>query len=288
MIVARTRQELATGLAQLRSRGRQALVPTMGYLHEGHLSLVDRARSLADVVTVSIFVNPLQFGPGEDLERYPRDEAGDLALLEAGGAHLIFAPHVKEMYLDGEPRITVDPGRGGDVLCGAWRPGHFRGVLTVVARLFGLFRPAAAVFGRKDFQQLVLIRRMVRDLELDVEVDAAPTVREEDGLAMSSRNAYLSRDGRAQAPELHRALSGLVERFRRGERDTAGLLAGLRRHLEVAPLLTLQYAEIVDAETLEPVERALPGSVAALAAQCGDTRLIDNEELSAVQGGVGA
>ncbi|HZD03490.1 MAG TPA: pantoate--beta-alanine ligase, partial [Longimicrobiales bacterium] len=244
MIVARTRAELARGMAGLRSRpGRVALVPTMGYLHEGHLSLVDRAREEAGAVAVSIFVNPLQFGPSEDLDTYPRDEARDLDLLDSRGADLAFVPPAEEMYPDDEPVVTVDPGPMAEVLCGAWRPGHFRGVLTVVAKLFGLFRPDVGVFGRKDYQQGVLVRRMVRDLELGVEVVLAPVVREPDGLAMSSRNVYLSGEERGQAVELGRALHRAREAFAAGERDARRLEKRIRRHLEPYGLVELQYVE---------------------------------------------
>jgi pantoate--beta-alanine ligase len=252
----------------------------MGFLHEGHLSLVDAAREAAAAVAVSIFVNPLQFGPSEDLEAYPRDEERDRALLETRGADLIFAPSTGEMYPGGEPSVTVDPGPMGDVLCGAHRPGHFRGVLTVVARLFGLFRPDVAVFGRKDYQQAVLVGRMVRDLELDVEVVRAPLVREEDGLALSSRNVYLNASERAQAPVVFEALSEARRRFREGERDAAVLADGIRLRVDEAPDMRVQYAELVHPETLEAVVAVGPGTVAAVAAFCGTTRLIDNLTLS--------
>jgi pantoate--beta-alanine ligase len=251
----------------------------MGYLHEGHLSLVDRSAGLADAVAVSLFVNPLQFGPSEDLDTYPRDEARDLELLEARGAELVFAPTVEEMYPAGSALVTVSPGPMGSRLCGAHRPGHFSGVLTVVAKLFGLFRPDVAVFGRKDFQQAVLIRRMVADLDLDVSVDAAPIVREADGLAMSSRNAYLSVEQRADAVGLVEGLRAARARYEGGERDTPALLDAARACIAERPLLELQYAELVDPETLGPLELARPGAVVALAAFCGTTRLIDNLEL---------
>lgn len=285
MIVARTRDELARELERLGGpapdgRARTlGLVPTMGFLHEGHLSLVDAAKDAADAVAVSVFVNPLQFGPGEDLDRYPRNEERDRELLEARGADLVFIPSVETMYPDGEPRVTVDPGPMADVLCGAHRPGHFRGVLTVVARLFGLFRPDVAVFGRKDFQQEVLIRRMVRDLEQGVEIVGGPVVREEDGLAMSSRNAYLSPEERAQAPGIHRSLEEARERVGQGERSAAVIAAGIRERIDAHPLLRTQYAELVHPDTLEPVGTVESGTVAAVAVFCGATRLIDNVSL---------
>ncbi len=280
MIVARTRIGLAEALPRLRAGGGTlALVPTMGYLHPGHLSLVEYAAAQADAVAVSIFVNPLQFGPGEDLAEYPRDEARDLALLEARNVSLAFVPSVDEMYPLGDPCVTVDPGAMAERLCGAFRPGHFRGVLTVVAKLFGLFRPDVAVFGRKDFQQAVLIRRMARDLDMGVRVRTAPTVREGDGLAMSSRNAYLSPEERAQAVGLFRALSSAAERFAGGERNAPALLETARAVLARYPLLRPQYLEIVDPDTLASLDRAATGSVVAVAAFCGRTRLIDNVEL---------
>ena len=248
----------------------------MGYLHEGHLSLVDLARAHAGFVTASIFVNPLQFGAGEDLDRYPRDLDRDLSLLEGRGVDLVFHPSVEEMYPGGPPRVTVDPGSMGDILCGAFRPGHFRGVLTVVARLFGLFRPAVSVFGRKDFQQAVLIRRMVRDLEMGVEVLTGEIVRDEDGLAMSSRNVFLSPGERAQALGLPRSLAAVDAAFRAGSVSGTALLELLAAELARYPGLKPQYAEILDPDTLQKVEAAAPGSVVAVAAHCGSTRLIDN------------
>ncbi len=277
MILATTREELARGLREARGAGRTVgLVPTMGYLHPGHLSLVELVRERSDFLTASIFVNPLQFGPEEDLDRYPRDLERDLALLEPLGVDLVFHPPVKEMYPHGEPRITVDPGPGGKVLCGAFRPTHFRGVLTVVARLFGLLRPRVAAFGRKDFQQASLIRRMVRDLEMDVEVLMGDTVREEDGLAMSSRNRYLSPEERRGAPGLYRGLQAAGRAFEEGERQVEALLRTFRAEVERHPPLELQYRELVHPESLERVEEAAPGSVLAAAAFCGGTRLIDN------------
>lgn len=281
MEVVRTRGELAGALAGIREGRRSVgLVPTMGFLHEGHLSLVDRAAALADRVAVSLFVNPLQFGPSEDLAAYPRDEARDLDLLRRRGVALVFAPSVAAMYPEGEPVVTVSPGALERRLCGAFRPGHFRGVLTVVAKLFGLMRPDVAVFGRKDFQQAVLVARMVRDLELGVRVETGPIVRESDGLAMSSRNVYLSPDERRQALGLHAGLSAAASRWAAGETRSERLLDEIRRAVVERPLLALQYAEAVDPATLEGRDVALSGTVLAIAAFCGTTRLIDNIELS--------
>jgi len=252
----------------------------MGFLHEGHLSLVELARGDAARVAVSIFVNPLQFGPAEDFGRYPRDEERDLAMLEARGTALVFLPSVHDMYPDGPPAVTVSPGAMAERLCGAFRPGHFEGVLTVVAKLFGLVRPDAAVFGSKDYQQVVLIARMVRDLELGVEVRRAPTVREHDGLAMSSRNAYLAPAERAQAVGLHLALQGARSRFAAGERSAAKLRSGVEADLRAFPLLSPQYVEFVSPDSLEGRDQVSEDTVLMLAAFCGRTRLIDNTVLA--------
>lgn len=277
MICVATKAEVRGAVMRTRRAGhRVALVPTMGYLHEGHLSLVDRARRQAGWVALSIFVNPLQFGPSEDLARYPRDLEQDLAAAAARGVDLVFAPAVAEIYPDGEPAVVVVAEHLQDRLCGAVRPGHFRGVLTVVAKLFGIVQPDTAVFGQKDFQQSVLIRRMVRDLDLEVEIDVAPTVREADGLAMSSRNSYLRPDERAQACALYEALSVGRDRFRAGWTVAADLLKSMRGVLSAYPLVKVEYLEVVDAETLESVSQVSPGCVAAVAAYLGETRLIDN------------
>ena len=280
--VARTREALATELRALRRSGATlGLVPTMGSLHPGHLSLVQRAAELADATVVSVFVNRLQFGAGEDFDAYPRDLARDVELAGAHGAHLVFAPAEREMYPAGEPRVRVDPGPMGDVLCGRHRPGHFRGVLTVVAKLFGLVRPDLAVLGRKDFQQCVLIERMIRDLDLGVRLVAAPTVRDPDGLALSSRNGYLSPAERREAARFPEALLAARHAFRRGERDAGALLRLVDTMLAPRPALRLQYAECVDPATLSPVARVRTGTVLAAAAFCGRTRLIDNIVLAA-------
>ena len=280
MILAATRQELGQGLDPPRRAGLAlGLVPTMGYLHQGHLSLVDLAREEVDFLSVSIFVNPLQFSAGEDLGHYPRDLEGDLALLEARGVDLVFHPSVEEMYPEGEPLVTVDPGPMGSLLCGAYRPGHFRGVLTVVARLFGLVRPSVAAFGRKDFQQAVLIERMVKDLEMGVELLLGAIVREEDGLAMSSRNVLLDAGERASAPALRRGLLAVNEAFGSGVESAESLKKLWHEKMKDHPLLETQYAEVVNPDTLAPIDAVVPGSVLAVAAHCGSTRLIDNQIL---------
>lgn len=275
MLVTRTRSEVREWTAARREAGaRVALVPTMGALHEGHLSLVRLAAATGASVALSIFVNPLQFGPGEDLDRYPRDLDRDLDLARAEGVDLVFAPSVREMYPAGEPAVRVTPVRGQDVLCGRSRPGHFEGVLTVVARLFGLFKPDLAAFGRKDYQQLALIRRMVVDLEMGIEILEGPTVREPDGLAMSSRNRYLSADERQSATALVRALAECERLFVAGETDAEVFRARMNAIGDRA--VPVEYAEVVDPVTLERVDHVGLGSVCAIAAHVGATRLIDN------------
>lgn len=277
-----TRRALRDVVAGVRATGRRVgLVPTMGALHEGHLSLVDRAREVADFVIVSVFVNPLQFGPDEDLLRYPRDLEHDAALLEQRAAELLFAPTDDEMYPMGEPAVSVVAPALSQRLCGAFRPGHFQGVLTVIAKLFNLATPDVAVFGRKDFQQLVLIRRMACDLDFDIDVLEADIAREPDGLAMSSRNAYLGAEARAQAVLLHDALVAAQHAFGQGETDAATLTSAARTVLDTGPLVRPQYIEIVDASTLEGVTQAREGNVLAVAAHVDGTRLIDNHVLEA-------
>jgi pantoate--beta-alanine ligase len=250
----------------------------MGYLHEGHLSLIDRAREHADCAALSVFVNPLQFGPGEDLDRYPRDLERDVALAASRGVDLLFAPSTAEMYPRGEPWITVVPERGADRLCGASRPGHFRGVLTVVAKLFGIFTPDLALFGQKDLQQAALIRRMVEELEIQLRIEIAPTAREEGGLAMSSRNSYLSAEERERALALFGSLRRAQALFSAGESDAEVLRAAMRRTLEAGGV-EAEYAEVVDPDTLNPLARARPGTVCMVAGRVGSTRLIDNHIL---------
>ena len=279
-LVAHTRAELVAALDRTRARGgRVALVPTMGALHAGHAALVDEARSRVtpeDAVVVSVFVNPMQFGPGEDLDRYPRTFDADLEVCREHGADVVFAPSVDEVYPGGDPQVTVDPGPLGSVLEGATRPGHYRGVLTVVAKLFGLVRPDLAVFGQKDYQQLVLIRRMAADLCLGVEVVGAATVREVSGLALSSRNAYLDADQKRVALALSRAL-------RAGAGADAGP-AGAERVLADATAV-LVAAEGVDVDYLALTDPGLgdpPSTGEArllVAARVGSTRLIDNIEI---------
>ncbi len=263
------------------SRGERAggrsvgLVPTMGYLHTGHLTLIDRARERADQLVVSIFVNPIQFGPREDLAAYPRDLERDRAAARARGADCLFVPDEAAMY-PAPAVVRVVPGSLGENLCGATRPGHFEGVLTIVMKLFNIVEPDVAVFGRKDAQQAIAIRRMVSDLNLPVEIDVAPTVREPDGLAMSSRNAYLSPEDRRVAPALARGLEAAHEAFRAGERSRDRLLRAARAPIEAEARFALEYLEVVDPENLAPAATVAASSIVAVAARLGDARLIDN------------
>ena len=268
--LVRTRTELAAARAGV--AGSLALVPTMGALHDGHAELIRLAGTLADAVAVSIFVNPLQFGPAEDLDRYPRTPERDLELLDRLGVGLVFAPGVAEIYPDGRPAVTVDPGPLGALLEGASRPGHFAGVLTVVTKLLGLVRPDVAVFGEKDYQQLALIRRTVADLELGVRIVGGPTVRDPDGLALSSRNRYLSADQRQQALALPRALRAGADEGPNG----AG--AVLKAATEALRGIDVDYLALRGVD-LGPAPDAGPARL-LVAARIGTTRLIDNVPLT--------
>jgi pantoate--beta-alanine ligase len=274
MRLARSREDVRRWASDARDSGETvALVPTMGFLHAGHLSLVDIAASVADRVALSIFVNPLQFAPGEDLERYPRDLDRDIELARQAGVDLVFAPDTTEMYPE-PPWITMVPERGADRLCGAARPGHFRGVLTVVAKLFGMFRPDVAVFGLKDYQQLTLIRRMVDEFDAGVRIEAAPIMRESDGLALSSRNVYLSADERIRALALAAALDDCRTLFAAGETVADRYREAMRAR--TASAVEIEYADVVHPTTLDSLDQVTAGAVAAVAARVGATRLIDN------------
>jgi len=256
-------------------------VPTMGALHQGHLSLVQQASAQCDHVVASIFVNPLQFGPHEDLERYPRSLERDCELLEAAGCNLVFAPTVQEMYghIDmAHGTLTyVEVVQLGEMWEGVVRPGHLRGVATVVTKLFNIVQPTRAYFGEKDYQQLKVIQRMVHDLNMDIEIVPMPTVRESDGLALSSRNAYLSPEERAAASALYRAMQAANELARQGERSVVALGAAACQVCEAEPLIHVQYITIVDAETLETLQELNEHPARMLiAARLGETRLIDN------------
>jgi len=270
------RQELAGWRRQGDTIG---FVPTMGALHQGHLSLVGLARSRARRVVASVFVNPTQFGPGEDFNLYPRQLGTDAVLLEGAGCDLLFAPDVETLYPRGHTTF-VDPGGPAAGLEGERRPGHFRGVATVVCAFFHLVRPEVAVFGEKDAQQLAVVRRMARDLHFDVDIVPAPTVREADGLAMSSRNAYLSAAERQAATVLVRALEDAAAAIAAGERSADEVRRRMRRVVDGEPLARLEYAEVVDAETFQPVATIAGRVVLPVAAWIGRTRLIDNLQLT--------
>lgn len=256
-----------------------ALVPTMGALHAGHLKLVKTACSQADRVIVSIFVNPLQFGPAEDFERYPRDLEGDIALLAAAGADLLFAPDGSE-FTPPSMRFSVDPGALGDRLCGQYRPGHFRGVATIVSKLLHVVRPGQAFFGWKDAQQFLLLQKMVHDLNMPLVLHGVETEREADGLAMSSRNAYLTPAQRAAAPSIYQGLTQATALAQSGQMKTSALLAPIKDAIARQPELRLQYAEAVRMDTLDPIDKLVPGNtLIAVAVYAGETRLIDNLQL---------
>jgi pantoate--beta-alanine ligase len=274
-------EPLRIALAEPRRRGeRIALVPTLGALHEGHLALVDRARERAACVVMSLFVNPLQFGPNEDFARYPRDREGDARLAEARGVDIMFAPQPDELYRAGRA-VTVVPTALASRWDGATRPGHFTGVLTVVAKLFNIVQPDVAIFGQKDIQQATLIRAMVRDLDFPIEIIVAPTVREQDGVALSSRNAYLGAPDRKRARVISRAIFAMRDAFDAGERSTATLESLGNAALSAEPEVKLEYLAVMDPETLEPAPVAASGSIIAIAARVGSTRLIDNLILGA-------
>jgi len=272
------RVEILTTVAAAQSQAKskpRVLVPTMGALHKAHgeLTKVARERAGADgEVAVSIFVNPLQFEPGSDYERYPRPEKADEDFCRDAGVDLLFRPSIEEMYFD-DRSTFVEEISLSSVLEGKSRPGHFRGVCTVVAKLFNVLTPDAAVFGEKDFQQLAIVRRMVRDLNFNIDIIAVPTVREEDGLACSSRNQYLNLEQRKQATVLHKALLAAANASEKSARDIVDLA---RKMIGAAPLAQIDYVELVDAETLQPVEMVRPNSLLALAVFFGKTRLIDN------------
>ncbi len=254
---------------------RIGFVPTMGFLHDGHLSLMARARAENDIVAASIFVNPTQFGPSEDLDRYPRDAEGDRKKCESTGVDILFMPSAAEMYPE-KPQVFVIVEGISEILEGAIRPGHFRGVATVVEKLFAIVKPHRAYFGQKDFQQCVVIKRMVAGLNLDVDVQVLPTVRENDGLAMSSRNSYLKPEERRAASILYQALTAARDLQAAGAHEPEKLENKMRAVVRTEPGVVLDYAEVADAATLQPVETAKRGIVLLIAARLGSTRLIDN------------
>lgn len=273
-------QELAE---RWRQEGKRiAFVPTMGYLHDGHLSLVRIARRKGDVVVVSIFVNPIQFGPREDYKRYPRDEKRDLKLLRGEGVDVVFIPTVEEMYPEGY-QTYVEVEELSKVLCGKSRPGHFRGVCTVVTKLFNIVKPHYAVFGEKDYQQLKIIERMTKDLNMDVKIVPGKLIREKDGLAMSSRNTYLSPEERKSSLSLSRALFTVKRKVEEGERDARKLISLARRIIKRERYTKIDYIEVVHPETLQPLKKIEKEAIMALAVFVGKARLIDNIKLEVKQ-----
>jgi pantoate--beta-alanine ligase len=276
MKICATISEARAACGSARASGKRlGLVPTMGALHEGHLSLVRAARAQCDAVAVSIFVNPTQFGPTEDLSKYPRQFDRDRRLLEKEGVEILFAPSVEEIYPQGAVTWVLVEGLS-EKLDGRSRPGHFRGVTTIVAKLFHIIEPDAAFFGQKDAAQLAVIRRMVRDLNFPIDIIACPIVREPDGLAMSSRNAYLNGEERVRALVLQRSLQCAQREFQAGERIAAKLIFAAKEVFAREPRVVLDYFEIVDPDTLDPVERISRKTLVAVAAHVGSTRLIDN------------
>lgn len=277
--VIRDPERMRARAEDLRRDGRRiCVVPTMGYLHEGHLTLLGAGRARSDVLILTIFVNPIQFGKNEDLDVYPRDEQGDLAKARACGVDIAFCPDSAAMYPPGYD-THVEVTHLAEPLCGASRPGHFRGVATVVTKLFHLTHPHVALFGQKDFQQLAVIRRMTRDLDFGIEIVGMPIVREPDGLAMSSRNAYLSAGERAQATCLVRGLEAARALFAAGQRSADALVAAARRPVEEATLARIDYVELRDAATLAAITTVERPAVLAMAVFLGKTRLIDNTVL---------
>ncbi len=274
-------REMSRLCAVMKASGGLGFVPTMGFLHEGHLSLIRTAKADKGFVAVSIFVNPTQFGPSEDLERYPRDMEGDLAKCRAEGVDAVFVPEPGSMYHEGFSTYVEVAGGLTERLCGASRPGHFRGVATVVAKLFNIVRPDRAYFGAKDYQQTVVVRRMAEDLDTGVEVVVCPTVREPDGLAMSSRNSYLDPVHRKAAASLYAALREAYRLKAQGVTDAREILARVREVIGREPLVDLEYAEIVNPDDLSPVDSAQVSALCAVAARVGSTRLIDNIMLQA-------
>jgi pantoate--beta-alanine ligase len=279
MRIITTAEEMQQAALSLKREGKRiAFVPTMGFLHEGHASLLHEGRTRGDILVLSIFVNPIQFGPGEDLDRYPRNLDGDCAIARECGVDIVFTPSATEMYPPGF-QTAIRVKELARPLCGASRPGHFDGVATVVAKLFNIIQPDVALFGKKDFQQLAIIRRMTIDLSLPVEIVGMPIVREADGLAMSSRNAYLTEDQRRSALCLSRAIRLARERYAAGERDATTLLSTSRELIQAEPAAAIDYLEFRDAGTLETVSTVSGTTLMALAVKIGITRLIDNTVL---------
>ena len=277
MLILTKITEIRKWVKEQRFAGKRiGFVATMGYLHDGHLSLVDAAKRENDAVVMSIFVNPLQFGPQEDYAAYPRDLARDAALAEEAGVDVIFAPETGEMYPYYPQLTTVEVRKITEGLCGASRPGHFAGVATVVTKLFNIIQPDAAYFGQKDYQQVQVIKRMTADLNIPVEIKTVPIKREDDGLAMSSRNTYLSKDERRQALCIFQSLQLAGKMVAQGERDAAELIAAMQERIRQEPAAIIDYVEVCDAASLQPVAEIKGSAVIALAVKIGRTRLIDN------------
>ncbi|ADL69700.1 pantoate/beta-alanine ligase [Thermoanaerobacterium thermosaccharolyticum DSM 571] len=276
MIVVKKISDVREAIKAQKAQGKTiGLVPTMGYLHEGHLSLVKKARENSDFVCASVFVNPIQFGPNEDYNKYPRDIERDIKLLEENGCDLVFIPSVEEMYPN-ERLTTVSVIKITNKLCGAYRPGHFDGVCTVVTKLFNIFTPDIAVFGQKDAQQVAVIKKMVEDLNIPVKIIASPIVRDKDGLALSSRNVYLSDDERHAALILNKSLKEAEKILKSGERNAENIISRVKNILESEPLCKIQYVSCVHPDTLEDLTAINDKALIAIACYIGNTRLIDN------------
>ncbi|MFU0782831.1 MAG: pantoate--beta-alanine ligase [Thermoanaerobacterium thermosaccharolyticum] len=276
MIVVKKISDVREAIKAQKAQGKTiGLVPTMGYLHEGHLSLVKKARENSDFVCASVFVNPIQFGPNEDYNKYPRDIERDIKLLEENGCDLVFIPSVEEMY-PSERLTTVSVIKITNKLCGAYRPGHFDGVCTVVTKLFNIFTPDIAVFGQKDAQQVAVIKKMVEDLNIPVKIIASPIVRDKDGLALSSRNVYLSDDERHAALILNKSLKEAEKILKSGERNAENIISRVKNILESEPLCKIQYVSCVHPDTLEDLTAINDKALIAIACYIGNTRLIDN------------
>ncbi len=277
MIVVETVKEVREIIREKKKSGLKiGFVPTMGCLHRGHVSLLDVASKLSDYVVVSIFVNPIQFGPNEDYEKYPRTFEQDKIMCEKHNVHMVFHPSVKEIYPEGFSTFVEVEGQIGKVLCGAKRKGHFRGVATIVTKLFNIVEPDIAIFGQKDAQQAFIIKKMVKDMNIPIEIVVSETIREKDGLAMSSRNNYLSKEERAVAPIIKQALDEAYSAFLNNEIKASSLKKIVEKKISSCPLFKIDYVEIVDTVTFFPVEEVVKPSLLAVAAYLGKTRLIDN------------
>lgn len=280
MILVKKIKEMKSYIKEKKKEGKIiGFVPTMGYLHQGHLSLIKRAKEDCEVAVVSIFVNPTQFGRGEDYNRYPQNLERDKKLCQKEGTDVIFAPEVKEMYPEGYSTFVEVEGRFSSVLEGASRPGHFRGVTTVLTKLFYIINPDYSYFGEKDYQQTLVVKKMVKDLNLNTQIFVLPTVREEDGLAASSRNSYLNKEERKEAAILYKSLIAAKEEVRKGERNPYRLISFMRNLIEKEPLSKIDYIAVVDPETLEEVKKIDEKILLALAVNIGGTRLIDNMKI---------